>query len=193
MASQGPNSPGTVVDDAAVGNIAWTDPGNAASSDNSYVTASMLGSGDITHYLKATNFGFTIPAGATIDSISFQVEAADDVGGFTSTVTGVYLVVGSNVVGNDVSTGTGLTTTDGYKNRNNITPATLGVTPTVAEINDAGFGWAVRFSTGDLCTIRVDHMRMTINYTEAVAGHPAGKRMGGVEFASPGSAAIKRW
>lgn len=55
-------SPGTLADDAAVGTVAWSNPSNAASSNDSYATAS--GAGGTTHYLKATNFGFAIPAGA---------------------------------------------------------------------------------------------------------------------------------
>lgn len=139
--SIGPNNPGTLADDSSVGNSAWTNPGNAAASDNVYVTSgnafngsvqdnivsivksngtigsenkaiagnwptsdtySSYGSSSdlwsetwsysdindvdfgvvisskktlsITHYLKATNFGFTIPSNATIDGILAEIE-----------------------------------------------------------------------------------------------------------------------
>jgi len=135
-------SPGTMADDAAVGTSVWTNPNNAKVSDNVYATGGNLVTGptvdtavrivksdttisttnrsvgstwsstesyvsfggatdkwgetwtiaDIndvdfgvvfsaisdepiqTHYLKATNFGFSIPAGATIDGIFVEIE-----------------------------------------------------------------------------------------------------------------------
>jgi hypothetical protein len=35
---------------------------------------SVKGSSDVSHYLKATNFGFSIPEGATIDGIKVEIE-----------------------------------------------------------------------------------------------------------------------
>ena len=142
MSDSGWKSPGTVVDDAAVGTVAWTNPDNAKASDDSiaeYYPGSMgeptlkliklviggsvvgnsksnnetlhddelhdfggstdtwgntLSVSDInsssfgvvlqgeeiwinlneSHYLKATNFGFSVPSGATIDGVIVQVE-----------------------------------------------------------------------------------------------------------------------
>ncbi len=145
MASEGPNNPGTMADDAAVGTKAWVNPDNAKTSNNVFARATMSSStygnivdyrvsivksdgnigatnkgvggnwpspksyvsyggvadlwdeawtagdindvdfgvvisaesvdtGAISHYLKATNFGFTIPAGATIDGILVEIE-----------------------------------------------------------------------------------------------------------------------
>ncbi|MBI4614481.1 MAG: tail fiber domain-containing protein [Planctomycetes bacterium] len=69
--TQGPASPGTLANDASIGTIPWTGPGNAASSDNTYATAAGAGT---TQYLKATNFGFSVPGTATIDGILLEVE-----------------------------------------------------------------------------------------------------------------------
>ena len=44
----------SIVDDATVGTVAWTNPGNAQQSDNIYATAVLL-LNNISHYLKATN------------------------------------------------------------------------------------------------------------------------------------------
>jgi len=73
MPDTGAISPGTLADDAAVGAVAWTNPGNAASSDNAYAVFSTSGVQQ-SHYLKATNFGFSIPAGATIDGVAVSIE-----------------------------------------------------------------------------------------------------------------------
>jgi hypothetical protein len=140
MASEGPNSGGTFVNDNSIGTTAWTNPGNAMASDNVYAweegsnamtffpvkivkggsivgsglgggtgvpltdtyvtfgnttelwgqtwTASNINASDFgvvvamdhvdgndSQYLKATNFGFSIPTDATIDGIKVEVEA----------------------------------------------------------------------------------------------------------------------
>src|SRR4051812_31719459 len=73
MPTQGPRSPGTGAEDTSYGTITWSNPGNILASDNSRATAA-LGSTQLTHYLKASNFGFTIPAGATILGILVEIE-----------------------------------------------------------------------------------------------------------------------
>lgn len=54
-------------DGPTIGAIVWTNPNNIVTADNStFATASLPNGTSITHYLKATNFGFSIPNGATI-------------------------------------------------------------------------------------------------------------------------------
>ena len=43
MASEGPNNPGTVVDDGSIGTRAWSNPSNAKVSDDQYATTSYMG------------------------------------------------------------------------------------------------------------------------------------------------------
>lgn len=69
--------PGGLSDDDTIGdNKPWSVPNNAAVSDNQYTSVSgLLSSGqDESHYLRAENFGFNIPSGATIDGIEVKVE-----------------------------------------------------------------------------------------------------------------------
>jgi hypothetical protein len=64
----------TCVDDAGgVGTVAWTNPGNAQSSDDADATSNEDGN-KISHRLKCTGFGFNIPAGATIQGIEVEWE-----------------------------------------------------------------------------------------------------------------------
>lgn len=65
-----PKSPATLADDNAVGSAEWDTPANAGASDDVRTTAS----GGTTHYLKATNFGFSIPAAATITGVRVTIE-----------------------------------------------------------------------------------------------------------------------
>ena len=71
-------SPGTLADDDTSGTETWSDPTNAAASDDSYATNSRSGTSVQTHRLKATNFGFSIPTGATIEGIEVSVERKAD-------------------------------------------------------------------------------------------------------------------
>lgn len=57
---------------AGTGTVAWNNPANAVSSNGSYATASV--DATATNYLHCTNYGFTIPAGATINGITVNVE-----------------------------------------------------------------------------------------------------------------------
>ena len=67
MSSQGPLSPATTVDDATVGTVAWTNPNNAQVSDGIFAVFVPSGA-KRSHYLLATNFGFSIPTGQTLPS-----------------------------------------------------------------------------------------------------------------------------
>ena len=74
--SSGPNSPATVTDDGSYGSKTWTNPGNAAASDNAIATAthSNLAPTASTHYLNAVDFGFSIPSDMTIDGVVVEIE-----------------------------------------------------------------------------------------------------------------------
>ncbi len=73
MASQGPNNPGTLVNVSESEAFPWTNPGNAAAEDGSIATVAFSQPG-ITEKLLATNFGFTIPNGATINGILVSIK-----------------------------------------------------------------------------------------------------------------------
>lgn len=78
VANTGARFPGTVADDATVGTIAWSNPGNATATDSSAATAVLIGGG-VSHYLKCTNFGFNgIPANNTIYGIKVDVVCKDN-------------------------------------------------------------------------------------------------------------------
>lgn len=147
MATVGPTGTGTGADDATVGTVAWTNPGNVTTDDGNYATANLTGAGEkessiklvkggvisgpdkttdatigtieayysynwsipadlalsdtdvaaanfgfvvsykessfgspVSHYLKGTNFGFSLPAGATVTNVLLEVKIFDNVG-----------------------------------------------------------------------------------------------------------------
>ena len=65
--------PTTAANNASVGTVAWTNPGNIYTSDNVYATAA-LGNNIVSNYLVASGFNFAIPAGSTINGIAVSVE-----------------------------------------------------------------------------------------------------------------------
>lgn len=84
MTTVGPNSPATTTDDATVGTAAWTSPNNAQVSDAVYATVVGGSLALISHYIKATNYGFSIPGGATINGILVEVEKKSSISNSTN-------------------------------------------------------------------------------------------------------------
>ncbi len=99
------NYPGTVVDDNSVGTPAWSNPSNATSTNGAYAFSNPgTTAGSPTHYLKATNFGFSIPSGSTINGVQAEIQAADTAAcPPSSTDNIVKLVKGGTVQGNNLA------------------------------------------------------------------------------------------
>lgn len=73
--SVGPNSPTAALNVSGSGGVSWNSPDNIKMGDSANSSsASSLNSIRTTDYLKATNFGFNIPQGATILGIKVEVE-----------------------------------------------------------------------------------------------------------------------
>lgn len=166
MPSSGPNSPVTVVDDASVGTVAWSNPTRAVSSNNSYATA-VLGFSVISHYLKSTEFGFAIPAGNTITGIKVEVEVKT---GGPQGILQSRLVKGG-VIGS-TSKQVLPTSSEAYLSMGGDGDL-WSDTWTVDDVNAANFGATVRCTgPGGGTTFSVDHVRITVYYTETATGCP---------------------
>lgn len=177
MATAGPNSPGTLANDNSFGTAAWSNPGNAASSNNSYASV-VLTSTNSSQYLKATNFSFSIPGGSTIDGILVDIERSAD-SGVTIRDTRVRLVKGGAVGSTDkAATGTswpGADATASYGSSSDL----WGDTWTDSDINASNFGVVVACTTpsgGSGINAFVDHIRITITYTAGGGGQPMALR-----------------
>ena len=176
MATAGPNAPGTMADDNAIGTSAWTNPDNAKVNDSSYATNS-AGTGQ-THYLKATGFGFAIPSGATINGIEVGIiRKAQDSSKFAFATDSVLkLVKGGTVIGNDkANTAAKWPTSDGAVTYG--TPSDLwGGTWADTDINASNFG--VVLSAQNLTTVTsVNFISVTVTYTAGAGGGPVKQMM----------------
>jgi len=173
MADTGAISPGTMADDNAIGTITWTNPNNAKASDNTYVTASSVPAGVYTHYLKATNFGFSIPGGATIDGILVEIErkAAE---GNSMIDSEVKIVKSDASIGTEnKASGTYYPTSDTYASYG-ANSDLWGEIWASTDINNANFGVVLSTYMDDWADDGIpyiDHIRITVYYTEAA---PAG-------------------
>jgi hypothetical protein len=176
MATQGPNSPATVTNEDNSGNPAWSNPSNAV-SDNASRASVVLGDGQYSDYLTAVNFGFSIPTGATIDSIWPEVDIQTVEGGSG----GIYARLFKTAIGTDPTTAYG-SDYDTIQGNDNYRAPWYGptylfdTTWTPAEINASTFGVAI-YCTQQLynavnLTFLVDHIRITVDYTPAATFTP---------------------
>lgn len=172
MATQGPKNPNIVETDNAFGTVDWTNPNNAKVSDNNRAAVTFADSSD-SYYLKATDFGFTIPTGSTIDGIKVEVEGHYEKSGTINFGNRRrQRIIKGGVIGStapSVENGIPITT-DAYKIQGSATEL-WGLSWTAEDINDSGFGFAGSYGiskssgTGTQTTL-VDHIRITVYYTE---------------------------
>ena len=170
MPSSGPNSPVTVVNDTGVGSVAWTNPGDAVSSNDTDASA-ILAMGAISNYLKATDFGFNIASGATINGITVAWERSATIMG-TISDNRVRIVKGGTIGATDKSAAGTWGTVDAYQSYGS-TSDLWGESWTPADINGTTFGAAMAATSSGASSATVDHVRITVQYTDAAGGGEA--------------------
>lgn len=169
MASQGPNSPGTVVTDSSIGSADWSNPGNAAANDGSSATCTLVDEGEglgNSYYLVAKNFGFSIPVEATINGIVVSYKAS----GSTSSRIAVLvkadiLQTGGDDNGGNMVWDNSLHTVGGSNDL-------WGSAWTPSDVNDAGFGVAVNGVGNPTVLLSIDFLGITVYYTVPATGKP---------------------
>lgn len=149
--------------------VAWLNPGRITANDNSFATADVWAGTPESEYLRASNFGFAIPTGATIDGIEArasrkEVSAAADVSDYRVRVVRADGTVGST----DKAAAGEWPTTEAYATYGGPTDL-WGETPGESDIEDVDWGWvlAVQASGSEFDAAMVDSMEMRIYYTEA--------------------------
>lgn len=166
-------SPGSGTEKAGPGNTSWNQESNIVSSNNSRSTSNM-GANDMTEYLYASQFGFALPTGSTIDGISTRIERHESSGAGASAIRDedVRLVDDTNTVRthDKADTSTEWPLSDAYKTYGGATDKwgeSAGFW-TEAKVEDPDFGFVLSVktsATGGGNTANVDHMEMTIHYT----------------------------
>jgi hypothetical protein len=176
--------PGTATDDASVGTISWTNPGNALvrleSAGEAYAVATALPivSGT-SHYLFISNLGLSIPSNATITGVRALVWAKTSAG--TVAANSLKILKTGAVTGTEEATnfkavaatglftgGTTLNTSDtvlGFGGDGVMWGATLAY----SDVNNSGFGVALSFKNTHAsvtATVSIDYLQVTVYYTQ---------------------------
>lgn len=164
MATQGPLYPATAANDSSVGTTGWTFPNNARTENN--VGAYILNVSSQSQYLVTSNFGFSIPIGATIDGIYVEIRNKGDyIGGGTVTENSVVIRKSNGTFGSTNKAYSGGYIDDVYAYKNYGGPSDLwGETWAPADINNSNFGIALS-ATANLAEANIDVMRITVYYT----------------------------
>jgi hypothetical protein len=166
--------PGTAEDAAGVGSIAWTNPNNAKLEDNIRATAS-LKVGEISHYLKVTNFGFEIPESATVTGIKVTSLRKGGSGSSEGLVVDnqARLVKAGVVQASDKSLATGYPL-EVAKFVTYGGPEDLwGGTWAASDINGTGFGFATSAKNADTeeaGSAQIDVIKVTVYFTISGSG-----------------------
>ena len=162
-------SPGTLANDASIGFTAWSNPGNAAVSDDVYATVTVITAGD-SNYLAATNFGFAIPADATINGIVAEVQKKGTSVSDNVIDLAVRIIKGGAIGSTDKASATAWPDSEAYSQYGS-TSDLWGETWAYSDINGSTFGVAIAAQTASLGgeTASVDHIRITVYYTAAAA------------------------
>lgn len=163
---------GTSAEDTSVGSVSWSNYSNATASDDSRVTVESVG-GYTTYYIKATNFGFNIPTGSTIDGIIVEVEKQVGNGGTGNTKdNSVRLVKGGTISGDDNASASNWPAngSESFVSYGGTTDL-WGLTFDAADINASTFGAviAAQSTDGGTKNFEVDSIRITVHYTEGPA------------------------
>jgi hypothetical protein len=163
VSTAGPNNAGTVADDASVGTTAWSNVTNAQGTTNSTFATNAAPSAQ-SHYLKATNFGFSVPSGATINGITVTINKKATTNGRDVVVS---LVKGGTVSGSNL----GVTATNWPNAATDVTYGSTsnlwGNTLTDTDVNASTFGVviSVRRAGPKACTCSIDSFSISIDYT----------------------------
>jgi len=164
--SQQTRTPGTI---NSVGEAAFVDLANAEASDDAYASA-LFGGGDTNCTLEMLDYGFSLPADATLLGLEYTVEGRQSGGVQDENVNLIENAAGSSEdKAGDEGTWTGSDTTKVYGGPTDPWAMTLlGV-----HLNDAGFGVHHQWSGGGGDTMFVDVIgELTAYYTvyQALAG-----------------------
>lgn len=171
MPSEGPLGPSVGANVANASGASWVNPSNITAEDES--TARITGTAGESDYLVARDFGFDIPAGATINGLQVDILRWSQVDGeVKDAVVSVWDQSGPSVIGLNMAREDPWDSSTVYVSYGNATHK-WGVFPLlgVEFVNSSDFGIAL---VADLLTsdaiAYVDAVRATVYYTEGGSG-----------------------
>lgn len=160
-------SAGLGADNNAAGDVAWSNPTNVYTSNDSRATA-VLTAGQTTHYLDCTTFGFAVPTGATITGITVSIERSGTVSNDAADTT-VQLIKGGTAQGNNKASASKWPTTDAVATYGGAADL-WGLALTASDVNATNFGVTIRANATAGSTVRVDHVQITVHFSHTKRG-----------------------
>jgi len=149
--SAGPEFPTSVDNNTEVGTVAWSYPENVE-GDTENAASVVFSSGAVgtaSNYLKATDFGFAIPVGATIQGIEVEWEKSN-IGSGLINDNAIKIVKGGTVGSEDKSSGTSWSRNYVYTSYGGDSDL-WGESWTVSDINSSTFGAVLSAKCGSTC------------------------------------------
>lgn len=156
--------------DGGGGGSAWTTPNNISSTGGQ--TYSVITKGSFSDNLFATNFGFSIPSGATILGISATFPARSTGGAADVLDNGIFLLKAGVATGSDHSGGLNWTGTLNYGGSTDLWNAAW----LPADINAVNFGISVAASNSNPSFSRTAYVLNPVSLTVTYSGAGIGKR-----------------
>lgn len=158
--------PGTGENNAGIGATAWTSPGEIVSDNTTDATCAAAAS---SQYLVARNFGFSLPAGATISGVLVRIEASEHSGGTEPLRAWLQDASGTEFGSSKLTSNEGsISGTTKAVYTYGSTSDVWGATLSEAIVEDVDFGVRFWFSTSH--DIRVDYVTMSLEYA-TLLGH----------------------
>lgn len=156
--------PGTTGNSNDIGTVSWSNDDRVVSINHSYATVTLTA--ETSKFLKCTNFGFSIPTGATITGIQMEVVGQWNTGSSGQWWTLDYIRI---VKGNTIKSTNYTADIEG----SNDTYAYVGgdgelwgETWTPSDINSSGFGVAIAtYTAGGPNKISLDFIGLKVYYT----------------------------
>jgi hypothetical protein len=170
----GPNAGGTFA--------GWTNSSNAGAEDGAEATISTYTDDTPSLSLRVTNFGFAVPAGATINGVTVEVKRrkTNDLGFSTKDANVNLTKNGTAAVGTNKASATNWTTTLTFATYGGAADL-WGTTWTATEINASTFGVLLKVYDpigGGGETANVDFIRVTVDFTAAAGPAQSQKQTG---------------
>jgi|GEM_PF-5775413 len=175
-------APPSIVVSSPGANAIWALPENAAASDDAYASVSASFVEDPvnqnTNGLKATGFGFAVPASSVIDGLLVEIEKSATLSDANNAVDlSVRLARPDGSLGteNKADSATSWPTADAYASYGGDADLwSEALTPEI--VNDPGFGLVISarlHAENTAVTANVDHIRATVYFSEPPPSPPA--------------------
>lgn len=169
MANTDAKAPGTTGTNSSVGSVNWSNTDNVMVEDGSRAQANLVN--NISYYLTATNFAFSLPAGAEITGIKLEVlsRGQQNVGDVLDY--SMKLIKGGTISGDNKATGASLPLDYAFQTYGGSSDL-WGITLTKDDIEASNFGVAISYCStvaGFQRQPQVDFLRVTVYYSVPVA------------------------